>query len=833
MCALVHAAILIPYLGVIKTCAFADTLHKTTILVRNIDDERPIAGAQIEIHDLKGVKLDTLLTTDFTGSVVLPALANQKWKVVVKANLFAPTEREISIPLNSASTLEILLEPTETTIKVSGSKSLLKHDVTSNAVTRGQNFTKTFPVNAQNTQQLTGLLVSNPGFVEDSANQVHPRGEHSATSVYIQGYQLGGAAQGRFGPTLNPDALESLDIMTGSFAPEYAGGAAILDTSIRSGAAKPFGSLEFGGGSYGTAESSFTLGGQAGLPTGAPDAQGLQPKIFSYFLAGSTRSTNNALEAPQPDHQSAHNQGSSQSIMGKFDLTPSSTDTLSLILNTSPAKTQIANRTGLSEKYAAYGQGFGFGGALSADEAGQKGILSQQKAGQDIFQKDENSFEVLQWRHQYSDSLSSLLSLGLDESTLDTLNNNPEVLLSSLPYNNSIEYNPDVTRDARHKQIAASVTKKYDAHTFKIGGQYSDESARDSYQLTPASQLAADALFSADPRLAPAGHIQSDSQGRPLLDTNGHPLYIVAAGSAAPKVAVGSTGYYAASFAQDTWKIFEDVTVNYGMRWDRYEQTQDSTDTNISTDQFSPRINAAYSFLPTWMLRTSYDRLFIEPPLSQGSSIGQSIQPERVHQYEVSIEKEVTPTQKAKVSYYVKRIKDQVDTGLLIPSTQLGLYTSVNLDEDMVHGLEFSYDILPEHGFGPSAYVAYAYSTARPSGFDNTGNPVDAYNDHDQRDTVSTGAAYTFENSASIGTSIYYGSGVESSRLSDTSPRTSRTRVDAVVTSPPKLLFGLGGLKFTATNIFDDRTVINYNSAFSGTRFQPAQTFLVSAFFNF
>jgi outer membrane receptor protein involved in Fe transport len=813
--------------------ANADVFGRLRMKVQDVDDEKPINGAQVTLHDPSHAKGDLHLTTDASGSVTSPLLENRVWEVSVTAPGFQGAEKKVKVISDTVSDLEFSVEPIEETIKIASSLTRLNPNETSTAKSRDQNFNNTFPVSVQSPQQLTGLLLSNPGFVQDSANQVHPRGEHSATSIYIQGFQLGGAAQGRFGPLIDPQALENLDIMTGGFSPEYAGDSAVLNTTVRSGTAKTLFSGEVGGGNYGTSLGSFMLGGQAGAPVGIADKDGYKNKIFSYFLSGSARQTDNALESPQPHNQTAHNHGDSENLLGRFDLNPSASDNFSLILNASPAKTDVANRSGLPDKYAPFGQGYGFGGALSAEDAVSQGILSQDKAGQDIFQKDKNNFGVAQWRHTFNDKLTSLISLGLDESKLDTLNNNPAVDLANLPDDNSIEYNPTVKRDGKHKQVSGSLTYTEGSHSFKVGGQYSDESAADSYQLTPASQLATNALFAADSRLVGEGVALVDKNGDPVLDSQGNQVYQLNPGAGSPTLHVDSSGYYLAGFAQDTWKVFEQVTANYGIRYDKYHQIQNLGEEGVDKDQFSPRANLSWNFYPTWVARASYNRVFIEPPLSQGSIIGSSIRPERLNQYETSIEKEITQRQTAKVAYYYKDIQNQVDTGLLIPSTQLGLYTSVNLDRDAVHGLEFSYDLLPDHGYGTSAYVAYAYSIAKPSGFDNTGAPVEKYNDHDQRHTLSTGLAYTLDSKYSAGLNYYYGSGLASSILSEDGSRNSHDRIDFSLNSPPDLLFHTAGLRFTVANVLDSRDIINFNSAFSGTRFEQGRSFVLSTVFNF
>src|SRR5207253_1248001 len=123
-------------------------------------------------------------------------------------------------------------------------------------------FIKTYPANAGNKQSITKVLRGNPGFVEDSVNQVHPRGEHSATSIFINGFELPGALQGRAGQVISAETIQSVDLLTGMYAPEYGGEtAAILNINLKAGTIKPFQDITLQGGDYNTGFGSVTLGG--------------------------------------------------------------------------------------------------------------------------------------------------------------------------------------------------------------------------------------------------------------------------------------------------------------------------------------------------------------------------------------------------------------------------------------------------------------------------------------------------------------------------------------------------------------------------------------------
>jgi outer membrane receptor protein involved in Fe transport len=363
-------------------------------------------------------------------------------------------------------------------------------------------------------------------------------------------------------------------------------------------------------------------------------------------------------------------------------------------------------------------------------------------------------------------------------------------------------------------------------HTYKAGFQLVQERGSESYNLIPASQKALDALAQLDPRLAPAGSFQNDGMGgqKFVVDPNNPTV---------PTLRVRRRGFYRAAYLQDTWGMTKRLTANYGVRLDSYRQRQNLGNAPVSLTQLSPRLNFAYLVAPLTIARLSYNHLFIEPPLSQGAIIGQAIQPETLNQYEASLERQVGPGQAVKLAYYYKDIRNQIDTALLISGTQIGAYASRNLQFGSVHAFELSYDLTPRGNVGLSGYLAFAYGTNRPSGKDNTGEPVEAFNDHDQRDTLSTGVAYTLPSGASGALNLYYGSGVFSSTIGEDAPRTPRTEFNLRLTSGPQLFAGHGGLTLNVDNLFNQRKVINFQSDFSGTRFQQGRRVLLSAFGRF
>lgn len=813
--------------------ARADVFGRLLISVKNAADEKPLAGAKIVLKDTANVRPDVILTTGPEGTVTSGPLDARAWRAVSESDDFSADSRDINVVADATTEVEVLLEPLkENVIRITTDRQLVSQSQTGSVTMRApRDFLRT-PSIAGDPQNLRDLLRSAPGFVPNSVNQIHPRGEHSSTGIVIDGFYLPGVLQGRAGQILTPSTLQNIDILTGGYSPELGGETgAILNLNLRAGTITPQRRLELQAGTYNTLFGDLTVAGQSGGAIGAPGPDGQQARRFGYFFNANARHTDNALEPPQPQNQTAHNGAVSQSYFGNFDFRPSDRDELSLTLNTTPAYTEVANRTGLPGSFAPFGQGFGYGGGLTRAEARASGIVSQQAAGQDINQRDQNSFGVFSWRRNVSDRLYGVLSLGGVTSALDIRNNNRRVDLQALPGDSSIEFNPTVLRSYSHIQPQASLTYNAGKHSIKAGFLYDNQSGEESYQFIPGSQLALNALAATDTRLVGAGTFRTDGGGKAVMDRNGNQFYDLAAGvTRAPTLRVQRDGHYAAAYLQDTWNPLRRLTLNYGLRADFYRQSQNLGNAAVDTGAISPRFNLAYLVDRRTVARLSYNRLFTQPPLAQGAILGQPIRPQMNNQFDVSFERQVAPRQVARVAYYNKDIRNFLDTGLLLEGTQVGAFTTISLDRARVAGVEFTYELQQRENRGLGAYLTWANATARPGGFTNTGESVERFADHDQLNTLNFGVTYGLRNGAFAGLNLYHGSGVASSALFEDGPRQPRTLLNLTLSTGPRL-FGRNGvaLNLVIENLTDDRSVINFASPFSGTRFQQGRRFLVSA----
>ncbi len=799
-------------------CALAKGLNHICFIVVDPTTKKPIEGT-IRLSDPSGRSFE--ISTAKYRSIAFNPIDWQSEHV-------ADSEMTlIIIPAGETVTIQQKddLPVKDITIRVTATRLKPKTPASASSTIRDNTDLKKFGGGAGGNDN-TKLTKGQAGVAEDSAGQAHVRGEHGEIAYVVDGVPLPDTLSGRQGSIVVPSTIQTLEMITGGFAPEFGGQtAAILNITTLSEFKKSRSDYSFSAGSFSTYSGQFTSVGPAG------------PKA-SFIVDVSKNRTSNAQESPQPDNQTAHNEGSSSSYFTKLRFTPNTKDAFTVTLSNSPGSTQIANRAGLPVSFAEAGQGYGLFGLRNADgsrpdvNSGNSGLLgaapmqlgSQQQAGQDINQKEVSEFATLNFNRKISKNESAQLALTILHSGQDVTNNNPQIDQNSLPVDSSIEFNPTALRNVHHFQLSGNWEVKRGAHQVKSGFLFNSQRGSESYRIEAASQLALNALAALAPNLAPAGTASSE------LDINGNPIFTATGG--VPTLNVKRSGTYKAAYIQDTYK-FGRLTANYGLRGDWYTQEQNLGQENISTFELSPRINLQYQIDSKTDLRLAYNHLFNTPPLAQGAIVGAAIQPATLNQYDLAISKKLSKTRNLTLAYYYKDIRNQVDTGLLIPGSQIGLYSAVNLERGGVHGVEFSYDISATKGVGWDSYFHYSLSAAKPNGLDSTGGQVDEFNDHDQRHTIGLGAAYTWKSGATFATTLAYGSGLASSPIPPSENRVARTQLDLHYSTGESLFRGKGGLMFDVTNVFDSRTVINFQSAFSGTRFMQGRRIGFSVFGRF
>lgn len=172
------------------------------------------------------------------------------------------------------------------------------------------------------------------------------------------------------------------------------------------------------------------------------------------------------------------------------------------------------------------------------------------------------------------------------------------------------------------------------------------------------------------------------------------------------------TGGQASLFVQDKVQLTPGLTVDVGLRFDRYSL-------EISESHFSPRVNAAYRFPSGTVLFGSYNHFYVPPPIenvlassagltSLVSEIGQPLPPVRAikeNQFEAGVSQPIAGALNVGVTGYYRASDDPPHTTLL-PDSRFYAYAS--FDKGKAYGMEVKADVPLIASLGVSAYLNYA-----------------------------------------------------------------------------------------------------------------------------
>src|SRR6184192_2791865 len=221
----------------------------------------------------------------------------------------------------------------------------------------------------------------------------------------------------------------------------------------------------------------------------------------------------------------------------------------------------------------------------------------------------------------------------------------------------------------------------------------------------------------------------------------------------------GKYGYFYGFYLQDEWKPFEQLTINFGGRFD-------IVDAFAHENQLSPRINIVYQPFASTTLHAGYARYFTPPPLenvdqstiskfagtTNESAITKDsvVTSERAHYFDVGATQKIAERFNVGIDGFYKSSHSVLDEG------QFGealILSSFNYKRGEIYGGEFTANY-NEGGF--TAYLNAAYEWARGTNVSSSQFLFDpdefayikknwVFLDHDQRFTGSAGISYTWK----------------------------------------------------------------------------------------
>ncbi|HTD73477.1 MAG TPA: TonB-dependent receptor [Steroidobacteraceae bacterium] len=544
-------------------------------------------------------------------------------------------------------------------------------------------------------QLLNQVIMQAPEVAQDSFGQFHVRGEHNGLQYRLNGIILPEGIS-VFGQSLDPRLISSMTLITGALPAEYGlRTAGIIDLKTKSGVIDPGGSISIYGGSHGTVEPSFNYGGSEGR--------------FNYFVSGDFLRNDLGIESPDGRSSPDHDHTTQYHEFAYLEYILDESNRLSAVLSSSVGKFQIPNRAGQVP------------GITNADGTPLtvNGQTTYPSDALNENQREVNHFAILSWQHS--------------QGAFD-------VQTSVTARYSSLNYVPDPLGDLLFNGIAQDAYKQNVAYALQSDAAYK---LNDAHTIRGGVFLQTDRSKS----LTSSAVIALDDAGNQTSDV---PVTIADNGA--------KTEWLESLYLQDEWKLIPTVTVNYGLRFDKFTAF-------ASGHQVSPRVNVVWQALPDTTVHGGYSRYLSPPPFelvgtetvskfvntTAGAEVLQADTPqaEQANYYDIGVQQKIDDRITVGLDSYYKQSHNLIDEG------QFGapiILTPFNYTYGKQYGVELSSSYTAEDF---TAYLNLAWQSARGKNIDsaqfNFGADDLAYIaehyihlDHEQRVTASGGASYSW-----------------------------------------------------------------------------------------
>jgi hypothetical protein len=706
-----------------------------------------IAGAVVAIaNTTSGYRQE--VTTNEAGRYMFLNVPFNSYTVVVTQPGFGVATAEAAlrtnVPVEQNITLEIAAIGERVEVRAGGSSiEPTRSDFAIDAISV-QNLMSAMP-----SRQIENLVLSVPGIIKDGKGVFHARGAHNQSSFVIDGIPVSDQLSAIYANNFDARNIEGLSVQLGNIAPEFGNKAsAVIQVSTQSGLGRGrpiFGSVNIGGGSFGSGEVSLKLGGEQ------------RSRKFGWFLSGANSFTSRYLDPPFQNATAdfGHgrvvtaggagfgNYGNSQSLFTRLDYVPNEGNFMKLNVVAARSRFNVANTP------------------------------SQHLNGQRQVQENRNLAIYPSWQRVFNSHWVTTVAPYLRLST---------AISSPSPGDTPVTFG--VSRRLSTAGTVANGTYVGGGHQVKFGIDAFVFPSREafSFQITdpafnplPArstAQFQSDGrvAFAFDPALTQA-EIDALLIGfNPNLTVYDRTIAAQAAANGssltgAPRQFTTSpqrTGQQFSTYIQDTFR-YRNLTVAGGVRFDRYRFL--STETALS-----PRVGLAYRIDQTGtIVRLSYNRMVQTPstenllisgtdaaatlvnPLTIrlfGSRVRQ-IRAERSHWFEFGARQDAGRLGSFDVAVYRKRLRDLHDNDQFLNTT---IIFPIAISRGRVQGLEARFDTARKAGFGGYFSLGFVQALVTPpfsGGLFLSGASVDTFGgdefviDHDQRQTIQGALQYS------------------------------------------------------------------------------------------
>lgn len=325
---------LLAFALVCSLTAFAQSLGTAGTVSGSVVDPNGavVPNANITISNpVTGYKRTTNAGAD--GSFRFNDVPPNNYELSVAASGFEPQQQAVnvrtSVPIDVKIALAIggtseVVNITESTIDVLENDPSTHRDVDQSLIQR-------LPVSSPGGGLSDIVAMTAPGVVPDSNNMFHPLGEHADSQVSLDNQAITDQQSKAFSTQVPENAIQSMEIITGSTPAEYGGKTSLVISAItRSGLnqKKPTGSITTDYGTFGSTQQ------QASVAFGNAHA--------GNFVAFNFERSGRFLDAPE--FTVLHDRGTSGSIFDRFDYQPNAANTFHLNLLVARNKFEIPNQ---------------------------------------------------------------------------------------------------------------------------------------------------------------------------------------------------------------------------------------------------------------------------------------------------------------------------------------------------------------------------------------------------------------------------------------------------------------------------------------------------------
>jgi hypothetical protein len=278
-----------------------------------------IPNATVEIQNPVS-HYDKTAQTDALGRFEFANVPFNNYHVSASATGFQGSEQDVSVhsPLPVELKIAVEIGAANESVTVTEGGDLVATDPTTHTDVDRELFDK-MPLESASSSLSSLVTLSTPGASADSNGLFHGLGDHASNSFSVDGQAITDQQSKVFSNQIPLDSVQSMEVIEGAPPAEYGGKTSlviVVTTRSGLGVTTPHGDVTASYGTFGSPNGGFDL------------AYGHD--LWGNFISVNGLDTGRFLDGPE--YQVFHDHGNEENVFDRFDLKPSSADSINLNL---------------------------------------------------------------------------------------------------------------------------------------------------------------------------------------------------------------------------------------------------------------------------------------------------------------------------------------------------------------------------------------------------------------------------------------------------------------------------------------------------------------------